>query len=63
MAAHGSNYRIPVHLFSYCLLLFKNDTLITIHLIHMQISGQVFYNLAKKLYTNVSDPVQNKIFG
>ena len=26
-----------VHLFAYCLLLFKNETLITIHPIHMPI--------------------------
>ena len=43
----GSDYRIPVHLFAYWLLLFKNETLITIHPIHMQISGRVFCNLAQ----------------
>ena len=42
----GSDCRIPVHLFAYCLLLFKNETLITIHPIHMLISGRVFCNLA-----------------
>ena len=29
----GSDYRIPVHLFAYWLLLFKNENLITIHAI------------------------------
>ena len=38
----GSNFGIPIHLFTHCLLLFKNETLITIHPIHMLISGQVF---------------------
>ena len=41
-----TNCRIPVHLFAYCLLLFKNETLITMHPIHTLISGRVFCNLA-----------------
>ena len=30
-----SDCKIPVHLFAYCLLLFKNETLITIECVHM----------------------------
>ena len=33
----GSDFRIPPHLFAYCLLILKNETEKTIHLIHMQI--------------------------
>lgn len=47
-----SDSPIPVHLFAYCLLLFKNKTLIRIPPIHnniMLISGWVFCNLAKNL--------------
>ena len=50
----GNDYRIPVHLFVYWLLLYKNETLITIHAIHMQKSGRVFCNLAKNRQTQVT---------
>ena len=42
----GRNYRISVHLFAYCLLLFNREPLITIDSIHLQIRGRVFCNLA-----------------
>ena len=48
----GSNFRIPVHLFAYCLLPLKNDSLITIHSNHMLISGRVFWSLIKASVTS-----------
>ena len=37
---------MPAHLFAYCLLLFKNETSLTILPIHMLICGRAFCSLA-----------------